>query len=590
MQKQSLQHIGFATLFFLLVTSCMLLDIAVVHDSRIMMKWFGCCVVSILFAASLCLWGRRQQVHVRVADLAVALLLFYILIYDYNRGDLSQPVLLRIAILVLLYLVFRQSIGENLLKTCYAIFLIQAAVLAVWGIVQFVQAVIHHEPLHTAITGGFDNPAGFALALALSLPIGIYLLKLPERFKWQGICIHVALIAIVLALLLSASRTGFLSALCTGIYAYVLCGRRKGLWIGLSLMLVLLSLGLLYLFKQDSADGRSYIALCTWQQITDSPWWGHGCHGFSADYMSYQADYLTSHPDSRFAWLSDNVHHPFNEWLYLLVRYGAVGFLLCVGILLSIIRPVLKRDCLLGKASVVSSEAAAKQSLPMAFLVALFPFTLFSYPMQYPLAWVVLIMAIAMLARYTKSVVCLHVKWLLPAVSLLGACGTLPLCYHTIRDEVVWYDVATRSLSGQTRYVMPRYEELYPRLRHSPHFLYNYAAELNYIGEYRRSQQVLDECVRRMDDYDTRLLAASNHEHMGNYGLSEQHLRKASAMCPVRFVPLYQLAKLYEKMGRYDDRRCMARQILDKEVKVPSQRITDIKDEMRYILGESESK
>lgn len=112
MQKLSLQHIGFATLFFLLVASCMLLDIAVVHDSRIMMKWFGCCVVSILFAASLCLWGRRQQVHVRVADLAVALLLFYILIYDYNRGDLSQPVLLRIATLALLYLVFRQSIGK----------------------------------------------------------------------------------------------------------------------------------------------------------------------------------------------------------------------------------------------------------------------------------------------------------------------------------------------------------------------------------------------------------------------------------------------------------------------------------------------
>ncbi len=107
MQRQSLQHIGFATLFFLLVASCMLLDIAVVHDSRIMMKWFGCCVVSILFAALLFLWGRRKQVRIRITDLAVALLLLYILIYDYSRGDLSQPILLRIAALALLYLVFR---------------------------------------------------------------------------------------------------------------------------------------------------------------------------------------------------------------------------------------------------------------------------------------------------------------------------------------------------------------------------------------------------------------------------------------------------------------------------------------------------
>lgn len=581
MQRQSLQHIGFATLFFLLVASCMLLDIAVVHDSRIMMKWFGCCVVSILFAALLFLWGRRKQVRIRITDLAVALLLLYILIYDYSRGDLSQPILLRIAALALLYLVFRQSIGENLLNTCYAIFLMLASVLAVWGIVQFVQAVSHHESLHTAVTAGFDNPAGFSLALALSLPVGIHLLRLPEHFKWQRFYIHVALTVIALALLLSASRTGYLSFLCTGIYSYALCRKRKRRWTGLLLMLVLLSLGFLYFFKQDSADGRSYIARCTWQQITDSPWWGHGRYGFSAEYMGYQAEFLNAHPNSRFAWLADNVRHPFSEWLYLWVRYGIVGLLLCVGILLSIIRPMV---CLLCRCDF------ARYYLSTAFLVALFPFTLFSYPMQYPLAWVILIMAVAMLAQYTKPVACLRAKWLLPTVSLLGVCSALPLCYCTIRDEVVWYDVATRSLSGQTRYVMPRYEELYTRLRHSPHFLYNYAAELNYVGEYMRSQQVLDECVRRMDDYDTHLLAASNHEHMGNYGLAEQHLYKAFAMCPVRFVPLYKLAKLYGKMGRYEDQRRIAQQIMDKEVKVSSQRITDIKDEMRYILEESDFK
>ena len=131
---------------------------------------------------------------------------------------------------------------------------------------------------------------------------------------------------------------------------------------------------------------------------------------------------------------------------------------------------------------------------------------------------------------------------------------------------------------------MPCYEELYKRLKHSPYFLYNYAAELNYIGEYMHSQQILEECMLRMNDYDTHLLSASNHEHMGNYGLAEIYLNKASAMCPVRFVPLYQLVEIYGKMGRYEDQRGMAQLIMDKEVKVPSQRISDMKDEMRYIL------
>ena len=577
MHRQSLQHIGFATLFFLLVASCMLLDIEVVHDSRIMMKWFGCCVVSILFAASLFLWNKRQRTYIRTADFLAALFLIYIISHDYIQGNLSEPVLLRLAVIALLYLIFRQSIEESVINTCFTILLGLSTALAIWGIVQFVLAVIHSESLHTAVTGSFDNPAGFALTLAISLPIGIYLLRLPEHFKWQRACIYIALVIVLISILLSASRTGYLSALCSGIYAYALYGKRRRRWIGLSLVLVSLLLGCLYFLKQDSADGRSYIALCTWHQIADAPWWGHGRYGFSAGYMDYQAEFLSTHPDSHFAWLADNVRHPFNEWLYLIVRYGAVGLLLCMGLLLSIF-PAIRR------------EVTASHLLPTAFLVALFPFTLLSYPMQYPLAWAISIMSIAMLTRHTKSVVSLSTYRLTPAFSILMAFITLPLCYRTIRDEVVWYDVATRSLSGQTRYVMPRYEELYTRLRHSPHFLYNYAAELNHIGEYRCSQQVLDECTSRMDDYDTHLLSASNHEHMGNYGLAAQHLHKASAMCPVRFVPLYKLAKLYGKMGRYADQHRVAQKIMDKMVKVPSQRITDIKDEMRYILEESDFK
>ena len=124
-------------------------------------------------------------------------------------------------------------------------------------------------------------------------------------------------------------------------------------------------------------------------------------------------------------------------------------------------------------------------------------------------------------------------------------------------------------------------------MKHSPHFLYNYAAELNHIGEYCHSQQVLEKCMYRLSDYDTHLLAASNHEQMGNYGLTEQHLQKAAAMCPVRFIPLYRLAKLYGKMERYCEQRAIAQQIMDKKIKVPSQRITEIKNEMRYILEET---
>ena len=41
-------------------------------------------------------------------------------------------------------------------------------------------------------------------------------------------------------------------------------------------------------------------------------------------------------------------------------------------------------------------------------------------------------------------------------------------------------------------------------------------------------------------------------------------------------------------MERYSEQRVTAQQIMDKKVKVPSQRITEIKNEMRYILEESD--
>ena len=293
--------------------------------------------------------------------------------------------------------------------------------------------------------------------------------------------------------------------------------------------------------------------------------------------MGYQAAYLGLHPNSRFAWLADNIHHPLNEWLHLCVRYGIVGCILLIGILLCLI-PAIKY------------KVAEKSILPIGFLVAILPFTFFSYPLQYPLAWMMLMISLGMLARHTKEIFHISVRRLIPALSLLLACGIAPLLYRSIYAELEWYDVATRSLSGQTRYVMPRYEELYKRLKDSPHFLYNYAAELNYIGEYTRSQQILDECMLKMNDYDTHLLAASNHENMGNFGLAEDYLNKASAMCPVRFVPLYQLTKIYGKTSRYDDQRRMAQLIMAKEVKVSSQRITDIKDEMRYLLESTDFK
>lgn len=63
----------------------------------------------------------------------------------------------------------------------------------------------------------------------------------------------------------------------------------------------------------------------------------------------------------------------------------------------------------------------------------------------------------------------------------------------------------------------------------------------------------------------------------------------AAAMCPVKFMPLYQLTELYLKTGQKLEARRLAQKILDKKVKVPSQVINSIKSKMRNLLNESDS-
>jgi hypothetical protein len=66
---------------------------------------------------------------------------------------------------------------------------------------------------------------------------------------------------------------------------------------------------------------------------------------------------------------------------------------------------------------------------------------------------------------------------------------------------------------------------------------------------------------------------------------------RIAAMCPARFIPLYELAKLYDATGRKDDGYAiaMAKKIVEKDVKIPSPAVTAIKNEMRRLIEAQET-
>ena len=68
---------------------------------------------------------------------------------------------------------------------------------------------------------------------------------------------------------------------------------------------------------------------------------------------------------------------------------------------------------------------------------------------------------------------------------------------------------------------------------------------------------------------------------------TEKAYRHAWHIIPSRFYPLYLLAKLYDESNRPEKAIQTARQVLDKEVKIPSTAVNQIRQEMKGIIEEN---
>jgi tetratricopeptide (TPR) repeat protein len=158
-----------------------------------------------------------------------------------------------------------------------------------------------------------------------------------------------------------------------------------------------------------------------------------------------------------------------------------------------------------------------------------------------------------------------------------------------MKAEITWNTIAKKSLSGQTVKVLPEYDKLYKYLGKNGLFLYNHAAELHEIGEYEKSLAVFEQCTKYYNDFDVQMLMSDNHVKLQQYGEAESRLKFASAMCPLRFMPLYQLVELYKTTGRPNEAIILAQKILDKEIKIPSSTVNAIKNKMQQLIQEHDS-
>lgn len=540
-------------------------------DAELKSKWY---YLYLMMPISLLLMIRGMDKTVRHIRIFKPLLML-LLLYFFIRIAFGQFILSYIVfcfLLILLYfLLARITFLQSFAYISISVIIV-SLLMSLYGISQYVGLL--PSGYLFKIVGNFDNPAGYASMLSISIPFVCYYVFLYKR-NASTLLLWIIYILIMLAIILSASRTGILASVTvTIIYAvkrYKQHIPNIPLCIKCFFILgIVVAIFTFYVLKKDSVRGRIIIWRCTWEMVKEEPLFGHGYKSFKAKYMLYQAKYFEQNQESGYVLLSDNVKHPFNEFLLLIVEFGLFALFLVFLFVMQLIFMYRKR------------QTDELFTLAMS-LLAVAIFSSFSYPFQYPYTWFIsffCVMSIFFVSKKSQY----KIRWLSKSLILMASISLLYITLKEMYYENKWYTVVKKNELGNMQEIMATYSTLYPHLKQNAYFLYNYAAKLNYWGYYKESSSLVEECEDCLNDYDVQMLKADDYFRVKKWDRAKKCYNMAYFMCPNRYMPLNQLHKIAVLENDSNEARKMACLIINKPIKIPSATINKMKQKMREYL------
>lgn len=519
-------------------------------DQYIIPKWYAFIMITLVISLSI-ITVKTVRFIVDKLTFGFILLFLYIIFHALYSGNSSMVILILISWL-LLYCFFKQQylISKNIISIIIMVGIISQAV---YGMVQYFCIMPSNSKI--AISGSYDNPAGFAMCLSIGFP---FLFEgVMSKKKFVKILSIIGGCIVALAIFLSESRTGIISiAIVSCIYACrrykLIITKQKKLIISLVLFIGIVIGIVLFALKKDSTYGRINIWNITTKMILNNPIYGAGIDSFNSLYMPEQAKYFEQNPNSKCSQLADNVNHPLNEFLCITFEFGIIALLLMLSVLFFAIKYNIKQQKVLS-------------------IYMLIVCVMFSYPFKYPFIWVISCFVLAQLSMNVPiiRVITFQLNWLSKIIFLLILSIFICIGIKELNKELTWTKISIEMDNKS-------YRNLYNKWPNNSLFTYNYAALLHYDGQYAESLEVILECEKRYNDYDVQMIIAENYRRLKNWELSEKHFILASNMCPNRFMPYYNLMCMYRENGSSKKAICMAKKIISKPVKIHSTMISFI--------------
>ncbi|NJX16635.1 O-antigen ligase family protein [Tamlana crocina] len=566
-------------------------------------------------------WILKSKVtHLSLSniDLVLVVLVIYIVINRYLfQTDYGFSIrFIELLGLVFLYVIFR-TINVKLFYWLLLAIVTSGIIQAIYGNLQLL-GYYPSNHLGFKLTGSFFNPGPYAGFLVSVFPIalGLYLfrekvishvridIKNKSFLHLNTIIKHavryiplIGIISIILVIPATQSRASWLAIIISSSLMFeqrykILnklfnrLSKLKQVVLETSIILIIgISLLGVYHFKKGSSDGRLFIWKVSTKMINDNPLFGVGFDRFKAHYMNYQANYFSEHGETQEALVADNTYYAFNEFIQFITEQGVFGFIILILILYFIIRTPARKE---------------NKYLNIIFKINLLPigvFAFFSYPMEIlpiKLIMVVLLSGLALLdqnkiKRFQTFKINTSIKLALKTSILVGLLLITVFSFnHVNRLDTSfknWKLAQNNYQYGDYKSAIQEYEEAYPELKNNGEFLMNYGKALSIYKQDKKAIEILEQAKRHLNTTIIETAIGDAYKSSKKYKKAEFAYTKAYNMVPVRFYPVYLLAKLYDESNQKEKAIDIANKVLQKEIKVPSTAIKEIQLEMKKIIN-----
>ena len=445
---------------------------------------------------------------------------------------------------------------NRILKTICLIGLLEI----IYAMLQLFNLVPDNYP-YAYFSGSLNNPAVFGMLLSFCMPISVYYaLKTigQEKTLWKLLTIVFAVFVV-----LSDSRTALISSFCGVSLVFILeqktliqkMRNKRIRYIGIACLCVVCVV--LYFYKRDSADGRILIWNVCMDMIREKPLSGWGSDGYIANYMSYQAKYLTQHVDSPYILLAGETKNPFNEFLHIALICGIPCAVIFIGLLVYVIWHIYNK---------LEQYRSVLLGLVGIFLI----WCLFSYPFNAPFVWLIVLFVILSMIPPTCHIPVPRLCY--AAVIIACALCLYPLARAGSRD-IRRICLQERAMNRFDEETIEEYESMYKEFSDDGLFLYNYGAMLHLHGEYKKSLEVFHQCSKYINDYNMMLLMGDDYQQLELPDSALEYYQRASKMILCRYLPLYYQMKVYQEQGEYEKARKIATTILCKKNKIEKSKV-----------------